>query len=93
MSEPTTAKYGVQAAAFHEAIHIGRIDKAGTQFLDKEDATDMVLAAVAQYVRQNFGGGLTMDFTSKTDAPSMTLTITVTEHAASATAPELAERR
>ncbi len=77
-------KYGVQAAPFHEAIHVGRINKDQTAFLDKEDATDPVLAAVAAYVRQNFDGGLTMDFTSKTGEPSFTLTVTVTEH----TSPE-----
>lgn len=30
-------KYGVQAAAFSEVIHVGTIDAAGVQFLEKED--------------------------------------------------------
>ena len=84
-------KYGVQASIFRDAIYVGRLNKAGTEFLDKEEGTDMILATVAEYARQHFDGGLTMDFTSKTDKPGFTLTVTVTEHelaAATATQTE-----
>lgn len=47
-------RYGVQAAHLSEAIHVGRIHPSGERFSDKEDATDMVLGAVAQYVLHNF---------------------------------------
>ena len=57
------SEYGVQAAAFGNAIHVGRLNKARTMFLaDKQDGTDMVLAAVAQYVERNFDGGMRTTF-------------------------------
>jgi len=56
------SEYGVQAANLSEAIHVGRLNKSGTAFTDKEVKTDMVLAAVAQYVQQNFTGGMVADF-------------------------------
>lgn len=55
-------KYGIQAATFSEAIHVGRVNKAGTAFLHKEEATDMTLFAVAEYTQKNFEGGLRVDF-------------------------------
>ncbi|KQP62998.1 DUF7446 family protein [Nocardioides sp. Leaf285] len=55
-------RFAVQAAAFSEAIHIGRLTRTGVGFADKEEATDMTLAAVAQYVERNFGGGMDCDF-------------------------------
>jgi hypothetical protein len=56
-------KFAVQAAAFQPAIHVGRINKAATAFLDgKEDATDMVIRAVADYATRNFGGALKAEY-------------------------------
>lgn len=55
-------KFAVQAASFSEAIHVGRLDKQGKTFADKEEATDMTLFAVAKYVEQNFGGGMVVPF-------------------------------
>lgn len=55
-------KYAVQASGMTPVIHVGRVGKSGDAFLDKEDATDMILAAVGQYVRQNFGGGMRVTF-------------------------------
>lgn len=67
-----STEYGVQAAAFTEAIHVGRLNKARTMFLaDKQEATDMVLAAVAQFVERNFDGGMETTF------PSLGLRLTV----------------
>lgn len=92
-AEANAPKYGVQASFFHEAIYVGRVNKAGTEFLDKEEATDLILAAVADYTRQHFDGGLTMDFTSKTGKPGFTLTVTVSEHELAAAAPSTTEGR
>ncbi|MGZ6772573.1 MAG: DUF7446 family protein [Mycobacteriaceae bacterium] len=56
------AEYGVQPGLFGEAIHVGRLNAKGTAFTEKQDRTDMVLAAVAQYVEENFDGGMVADF-------------------------------
>jgi len=92
-AEANPPKYGVQTSFFREGIYVGRLNKAGTEFLDKEDRTDMILAAVAEYARQHFDGGLTMDFTSKAGKPGFTLTVTVTEHELAATSASPAEGR
>lgn len=55
-------KYAVQAADLSSAIHVGRVAKDGKSFADKEEATDMVIAAVGQYVEKNFAGGMVADF-------------------------------
>lgn len=55
-------KFGVQASPLTGVIHVGRLNKAQTNFADKETGTDMVLAAVGQYVQQNFSGGMVADF-------------------------------
>lgn len=56
------AEYAVQAASFSEAIHIGRLTANGDTFADKQERTDMVLAAVGQYVERNFGGAMRVTF-------------------------------
>jgi hypothetical protein len=55
-------EYAVQSAAFSPAIHAGRLAPNGAAFADKQERTDMVLAAVAQYVERNFAGGMVADF-------------------------------
>lgn len=55
-------EFAVQAAAFSDAIHVGRLNKARDAFVEKQDRTDMVLAAVAQYVERHFAGGLEATF-------------------------------
>jgi len=66
-------KFAVQAAAFQPVIHVGRVNKSGTAFLDgKEDATDMTLHAVGTYAQKHFGSGMTVDF------PDITIEIRVT---------------
>lgn len=50
-------KFAVQASTFGAQINVGRVSKKGNAFLDKEEATDMVIAAVGQYVQRNFGDG------------------------------------
>lgn len=56
-------KFAIQSGTFQPAIHAGRLNKAGTAFLDgKEDVTDMALHAVGAYVRDHFDGGLVADF-------------------------------
>lgn len=69
--ETTKPKYGVQTAPISGVIHVGRLNTTRTAFLDKEDATDMVLAAVAQYVKRHFDGGMVADF------PGLGLELTV----------------
>lgn len=58
----STDRYGIQSAYLREGIDIGRLNKARTTFLDKHDATDMALFAVAQYVLENFDGGMETTF-------------------------------
>lgn len=65
------SEYAVQAATFSEAIHVGRLDTKGEAFADKQERTDMVLAAVAQYVERNFAGGMATTF------PSLGIRLTV----------------
>lgn len=62
MAEVPRAEYAAQAGSFSAAIHVGRLNKARTAFLDKQERTDIVLAAVAQYVQRHFDGGMTADF-------------------------------
>lgn len=64
-------KFAVQAAAFSPAIFVGRLTKKQDAFLDKEEATDMVLAAVAQYVMRAFDGAMQATF------PKMGLTLEI----------------
>jgi hypothetical protein len=52
-----SSEFGVQSAPFHQCIHVGRVNKARTEFLEKVDGTDMVLFAVARYVLDNFAHG------------------------------------
>lgn len=47
-------KFAVSAGYMTESIYVGRVSQSGHSFLQKEEATDMVLAAVAQYVMRNF---------------------------------------
>lgn len=54
--------YAVQAASLSAAIHVGRLTAKGDAFTEKQERTDMVLAAVAQYVQRNFDGGMVADF-------------------------------
>lgn len=55
-------KFAVQAGSLSPTIHVGRANAAGDAFVEKEQVTDMVLAAVAQYVQQHFDGGMEVDF-------------------------------
>lgn len=64
----------VRSSKLREAIHVGRTNAKGDAFLpDKEEATDLVLFAVAEYVRDNYDGGLDMTFPNA----NMKLTFTV----------------
>lgn len=55
-------EFGVQSSELREAIYVGRLNKGKTAFLEKVEATDMVLYAVTEYVRDNYAGGLGMTF-------------------------------
>ena len=43
-----------------DRIYIGTVDKTGTVFRDKEDATERAVAAVAQYVLSTYPEGMTL---------------------------------
>lgn len=62
MTAPHEHKFAVMAGYMTDNIYVGRINKAGNAFIQKEEATDMVLAAVAQYVLRNFEGGMQTTF-------------------------------
>ena len=61
-SQPPAPKFGVKSSRMSEAIYVGRLNKAGTGFLDKESATDLVLGTVGEYVRDNYAGSMTATF-------------------------------
>lgn len=62
-NDSVTPKFGIQAAAFQKEIHVGRLNKARTAFVDgKEVATDMAIRAVAVYVFRHFAGALHAQF-------------------------------
>lgn len=69
MSDETEEpRFGVQASIYSPVIWVGKFKKAGSRqvFRDKQDLTDMVLAAVAQYVLTHFNGGLAVTFPNLT---------------------------
>lgn len=57
-------KFAIEASTLTASIHIGRVDKSDTHFLEKEEATDQAVLAVAQYVIQHIGGEMEMTFTA-----------------------------
>jgi hypothetical protein len=65
-------KFGVQTGPFTPNIFVGKLNKAATTFLDKEDATDMVLHAVARYTRDFHDSTLVVEY------DDATLSVTVT---------------
>lgn len=50
------SEYGVQAQIFGDGINVGRLNKARTEILDKQDCTVDVLLAVAKWVEKNDDG-------------------------------------
>lgn len=52
----------VQAGRLSKRIYVGRLTPNGRAFTRKVDRTDMVLAAVATYVREHYDGGMTATF-------------------------------
>lgn len=53
----------VSAGPLTPTIWIGRLNKAGTAFLEgKEDATDMAIRAVAAYAQQHFDGAVKAEY-------------------------------
>lgn len=69
------SSYGIKSGDFSPAIYVGRVNKAGTAFTDKEDQTGAALLAVAEWVRDRKDGdcwvtvgGLRMDITVTEEA-------------------------
>lgn len=50
------SEYGVQAQIIGDGIDVGRLNKARTLFLDKQDCTVDVILAVAEWVEKNDDG-------------------------------------
>lgn len=63
-----TSKFAVSAGAFNPSIYIGKLNAKGDAFTQKEDHTDGVLLAVAQYALREFPDGLEMVFTRGDEA-------------------------
>ena len=55
-------KYIIQTSPLSGHIYVGERNKHETAFAAKNEATDMTLAAVAQYVAINFDGGMSVEF-------------------------------
>lgn len=55
-------KFAVMASTLSENIYVGKASEKQDSFVQKEEATDMVLFATAQYVSRNFDGGLEVTF-------------------------------
>lgn len=52
----------MQAGHLGPHIYVGTYKTGGHAFTRKQERTDMVLAAVAQYVERHFDGGMRADF-------------------------------
>lgn len=72
-------QYAVHAGTLTPTIYVGRPNRSGQAFADKIEMTDEVLLAVAQYVKDHFGGGLKADYTNKDDGSRIVVEVTVTE--------------
>ena len=73
---PEPGKYGVQAGSLAAAIYVGRLNAEMNAFVEKEVATDMAIAAVAQYVERHWGGGMVIEFPGL----GIDVEVTVTPH-------------
>lgn len=55
--------YGVQAADFAKAIHVGRLTKDRRMFAEApQDVTSEAIGAVGQFVEKHYGGGVVFEF-------------------------------
>jgi hypothetical protein len=57
-----TTKFGVHSAYFSPDISIGSLAPDGSGFTEMQESTDMILAAVAQFIERHHGDGLTVEF-------------------------------
>lgn len=55
-------EYAVSSGMLAEAIYVGRLNPKGDAFAVKQERTDMVLAAVAEFVQNHYAGGMTATF-------------------------------
>lgn len=56
------SKYAVSPGALSGEILVGELNSAGDAFKDKEPLTDMVIAAVAEYVADQYDGGMEAEY-------------------------------
>lgn len=63
MTSTTGKQFGIQAAPFSEAIHIGELTKDRTRFKGEfQDASHEAIAAVGEFVKKHYGGGAIFTF-------------------------------
>lgn len=63
MKNTTTKQFGIQAAPFSEAIHIGELTQDRTRFKgDFQDASHEAIAAVGEFVKKHYDGGAIFTF-------------------------------
>ena len=70
-------RYGVQSGLFSDAIHVGELNKTGTEFTHKEDCTNQVLAAVIEYATRHHDGEISGQFG---DGIKVTITVKKEDH-------------
>lgn len=56
------SKYAVSTGALSGEILVGELNSAGDAFKDKEPLTDMVIAAVAEYVADQYEGSMEVTY-------------------------------
>lgn len=66
MEMPDPMKYAINRAALTGNIYVGRVNKAGTAFTDKKEQTDRAVRVVAEYILEEFGGGLVINYNDGT---------------------------
>lgn len=65
--------YGIPFGHFSEKINVGRLNKAGTEFLSKEDQTISAALAVVEWVTEVHGGEV--DLTPRNGGPAFRITV------------------
>lgn len=61
----TTDKFGIQHSALTGQIQIGRVNRAGTEFVAHEYHTNDAVWAVAEYVEKTMGGSMYITLNGK----------------------------
>lgn len=54
------SEFGIDYSPLSGAINVGKLSRAGTEFVDKHHATNAAVAAVCRYVLAHFPGGMVL---------------------------------